>query len=128
LPALQFIVPLVALACACLMVSRIRYSHVFNQWFRGRRSHRHILQLVIGAVTLFLVKELAVPLIFCLFAFGSPIRTAWAAVARRKAAAATIAPTPPTADGGVNGHPGGHAEAPPAVPHSHSSGETPHNR
>src|SRR5258708_4170121 len=31
LPGVQFLVPFVALACACLMVSRIRYSHVFNQ-------------------------------------------------------------------------------------------------
>src|SRR5579864_4601962 len=33
-PALEFLVPIVALACACLMVSRIRYSHVFNQYFK----------------------------------------------------------------------------------------------
>ena len=117
LPALQFVAPLVALACAGLMVSRVRYSHVFNQWFRGRRSHSHILQLVVGAVTLFLVKELAVPLVFCLFAFGSPLRTAWATLASRKVGAPVPpAATPPSAEDGVNGHPGSQVESPPPAP------------
>jgi CDP-diacylglycerol--serine O-phosphatidyltransferase len=127
LPALQFVVPLVALACACLMVSRIRYSHVFNQWFRGRRSHGHILQLVVGAVTVFLVKELAVPLIFCLFAFGSPLRTALAAARRKAGEPGPSVATQPSADGGVNGHLGGHVEStPPSVPHA--PGEPPRDR
>jgi CDP-diacylglycerol--serine O-phosphatidyltransferase len=83
-PALEFLVPIVALACACLMVSRIRYSHVFNQWFRGRRSYQHILQLVVLFVVGSMVKELAVPLVFCGFAFGAPLRAAWSVIARRK--------------------------------------------
>lgn len=85
LPALQFVLPIVALTCACLMVSRVRYSHVFNQWFRGRRSYHHILQLVIGLAIAFLVRELAVPLIFCIFSFGAPLRAAWQAISRRHA-------------------------------------------
>ncbi|MGE5195690.1 MAG: CDP-diacylglycerol--serine O-phosphatidyltransferase, partial [Deltaproteobacteria bacterium] len=56
-PALEFLVPIVALACACLMVSRVRYSHVFNQWFRGRRSYQHILTLVVLCVVGVMVKE-----------------------------------------------------------------------
>lgn len=84
LPALKFVLPVVALACACLMVSRVRYSHVFNQWFRGRRSYRHILQLVLGLAIAVMVKELAVPLIFCLFSFESPLRAAWRAVVHRR--------------------------------------------
>lgn len=84
-PALQFVLPIVALACACLMVSRVRYAHVFNQWFRGRRSYHHILQLVLGLAIAFLVKELALPLMFCIFSFGSPLRAAWQVLSRRSA-------------------------------------------
>jgi CDP-diacylglycerol--serine O-phosphatidyltransferase len=100
-PALEFLVPIVALACACLMVSRVRYSHVFNQWFRGRRSYQHILQLVVLLVVGSMVKELAVPLVFCGFAFGSPLRAAWAMVARRNVAeppAPATGPQPPDVD------------------------------
>jgi len=80
---LEFLVPMVALACACLMVSRVRYAHVFNQWFRGRRSYQHILTLLVLIAAGFMVKELAVPLAFCAFAFGSPLRAAWSKIAHR---------------------------------------------
>jgi CDP-diacylglycerol--serine O-phosphatidyltransferase len=100
LPALKFLLPIVALSCACLMVSRVKYSHVFNQWFRGRRSYQHILQLVIGLVAIFMVRELAVPLIFCVFAFGSPLKAAWATLMPRRpgVAAADSSNTPPDHD------------------------------
>jgi CDP-diacylglycerol--serine O-phosphatidyltransferase len=100
-PALEFLVPIVALACACLMVSRIRYSHVFNQYFKGRRSYQHILQLIVLIVVGSMVKELAVPLVFCGFAFGSPLRAAWAMIARPKVPEQTTTSTgiqPPGAD------------------------------
>ena len=114
-PGLQILVPLVALSCACLMVSRIRYSHVFNQWFRGRRSYQHILQLVIGGVAIFMVRELAVPLIFCVFTFGSPLRAGWAVVRRKgtgpaPSSAPAMPLVPPQPDDERNGHP-----APPEV-------------
>ena len=116
-PALQILVPLVALSCACLMVSRIRYAHVFNQWFRGRRSYQHILQLVIGGVAIFMVRELAVPLIFCVFSFGSPLRAAWAAISRRKATVpeASLPQAVTRPDDGRNGHAAGSEEHSPNV-------------
>ncbi|MBS0262740.1 MAG: CDP-diacylglycerol--serine O-phosphatidyltransferase [Planctomycetes bacterium] len=80
LPALQFVLPVVALACACLMVSTIRYSHVFNQWFRGRRSYRHILRLMLGLAIAVIFKELAVPLVFAWFSFEAPVRAGWRAL------------------------------------------------
>jgi CDP-diacylglycerol--serine O-phosphatidyltransferase len=59
------------------MVSRIRYAHVFNQLFTGRRSRRHLIQIVFGGAVVFLLKELAVPVLLCWFAFASPLRAAW---------------------------------------------------
>ena len=69
--------PWITLAVAALMVSRIHYSHVFNQLFRGQRSRRHVLQLVFSMALVFLVQELAIPVLFCYFAFSSPIRAFW---------------------------------------------------
>jgi CDP-diacylglycerol--serine O-phosphatidyltransferase len=77
IPAVKTGLPLVTLAVACLMVSRIRYPHFFSQLFRGRRTRRHVLQLVFGGAVVFWVHELAVPLIFCYFAFASPLRALW---------------------------------------------------
>ena len=76
--------PVVMLVLACLMVSRIRYPHVFNQLFRGRRNFRHLVQLIFAIVAIFAVHELAVPLVFFYFAFGSPIRAFWTEIIARR--------------------------------------------
>ena len=77
LPALMAVVPLITLAAALLMVSRIRYAHLFNQMIRGRRSRKQILQIVFALVVVVVFFELAIPLLFCTFAFAAPIRALW---------------------------------------------------
>lgn len=77
IPAIKIALPVITLAAASLMVSRIRYTHVFNQLFSGRRSRQHVIQLVFTGAVIFVVREMAVPLIFCYFAFASPLRAAW---------------------------------------------------
>lgn len=77
LPVLALLLPVVTLAAAVLMVSRIRYAHVFNQMIRGRRSRVQILQIVFTMVLVFVVRELALPVLFCAFAFSSPVRALW---------------------------------------------------
>lgn len=83
-PTVQVALPLITLAVACLMVSRIRYVHVFNQFFSGRRGRRHLIQVVFGVAAVFLLKELAIPLLFCYFAFASPIQAAWRRTNRQR--------------------------------------------
>jgi CDP-diacylglycerol--serine O-phosphatidyltransferase len=74
---LVVLVPLITLGTAILMVSRLRYAHVFNQLVRGRRGRRQILQIVFSLVLVFVVRELALPVLFCFFAFSAPCRAAW---------------------------------------------------
>lgn len=71
------ILPIVTLAVACLMVSRIRYAHLFNQLVRGRRSRQHLIQIVFAVAVMFVMPQLSVPLFFCWFAFASPMRALW---------------------------------------------------
>jgi len=73
----EWSLPWITLAVAALMVSRVHYPHVFNQLFSGQRSRRHVIQLVFSIALIFLVRELAVPVLFCYFAFSSPIRAFW---------------------------------------------------
>lgn len=77
LPALLVVLPLITLAAALLMVSRIRYAHLFNQMIRGRRSRKQILQIVFALVVVLVFFELAIPVFFCAFAFAAPIRAFW---------------------------------------------------
>ena len=71
------ILPIVTLAVACLMVSRIQYAHLFNQLIRGRRSRKHLIQIVFALAVMFLMPQVSVPLFFCWFAFGAPLRALW---------------------------------------------------
>ena len=66
--------PIVTLAVACLMVSRIRYPHLFNQLLRGRRSFRHLVNLIFAMVVVFAAHELAIPLIFSYYVLSGPAR------------------------------------------------------
>jgi CDP-diacylglycerol--serine O-phosphatidyltransferase len=84
LPAVKVALPLITLAVAFLMVSRLRYAHFFNQLFRGRRTGRHLLLLVFSFAVVFWVHELAVPLIFCYFAFSAPLKALWNEVVARR--------------------------------------------
>jgi len=77
IPGVRTLLPLITAAVAGLMVSRIRYAHFFAQLFSGQRTKRHVIQLVFLLAVIFFVHELAVPLIFCWFAFASPVRAAW---------------------------------------------------
>lgn len=66
--------PIITLAVACLMVSRIRYPHLINQFVRGYRSFRHLVKLIFAIVVIFAVHELAVPLLFCYYALSGPLQ------------------------------------------------------
>jgi len=83
-PILQVTLPVITLLVACLMVSRVRYVHVFNQLFRGQLNRQQFIQLVFTLPVVYMVHWMAVPLIFCYFAFSAPIRAVWQEVARRR--------------------------------------------
>lgn len=77
LPALAILLPVITLATAVLMVSRIRYPHVFNQLLKGDRGRMQLLQLVFTLALVSVVKGMAVPVIFCWFAFSAPLKAVW---------------------------------------------------
>lgn len=83
IPTVRTILPMITLAVAILMVSRIRYAHFFNQFLRGPKSRRHVIQLVFAAAVIFWVHEVAAPLIFCWFALMPPLTSAWREVTTR---------------------------------------------
>jgi CDP-diacylglycerol--serine O-phosphatidyltransferase len=72
--AIGLCLPVLTLVLGCLMVSRIRYPHVFNLFFRGQRTFPYLIQLVFALVAVFAFHELAAPLIFLFFVLGSPVR------------------------------------------------------
>jgi CDP-diacylglycerol---serine O-phosphatidyltransferase len=63
-----YALPLIALCAAVLMVSRIRYPHIVNQFFKGKKPFAHLIWalLLLGLVIWSL--QVAFAVIFCGFA------------------------------------------------------------
>ena len=77
LPALAVVLPFVTLGTAVLMVSRIKYPHLFNQILKGDQGRSQLLQLVFTLALIFAIGGVAVPVIIGWFAFAGPCRAAW---------------------------------------------------
>lgn len=75
--AVSIFVPFGALGLALLMVSNITYPHLVNQSLRGRRPFSHLVELVVLAITLLVIRELSLVLAFWGFALSGPIRRGW---------------------------------------------------
>ena len=69
----EYSLPVMTFSLAALMVSRIRYPHVLSQMIRGQWNFFHLVRLIFVVVALITVHELALPIVFCYFAFGRPI-------------------------------------------------------
>ncbi len=74
LPSLNVIIyalPFLALGVAVLMVSRIRYPHVLNQYLKGRKPFAYLIRVLLLLAFLIWNIQVALVLIFCGFAAGS---------------------------------------------------------
>jgi CDP-diacylglycerol--serine O-phosphatidyltransferase len=71
--------PAIALILGLLMVSRIRYGHLLNQFIRGRRPVRHLVLIVLCLALAVVLREATLVIGFVGYAFSGPI----AAVIRR---------------------------------------------
>lgn len=76
-PVTVKMLPWITLAVAGLMVSRIRYVHLFNQLVRGRRNRQHLIQLLFALAVIFVMPQMSAPVLFCWFAFAAPIKALW---------------------------------------------------
>jgi len=65
------VLPFWALGIAVLMVSRIRYPHIINQYIKGKKPFMHLIRVLAFLVIAIWSFQAALLLIFCGFAFGS---------------------------------------------------------
>jgi CDP-diacylglycerol--serine O-phosphatidyltransferase len=62
-----------ALCAALLMVSAIPYPHVTKNILRGKRHFGHLMQVILAAFVVLLIRELALVLLFWTYALGLPV-------------------------------------------------------
>jgi len=72
--AIICILPFLALGTSILMVSRIRYPHILNQYLRGKKPFAHLIRILLLMVFVFVSIQAALVLIFCGFAANSFLR------------------------------------------------------
>ncbi|MCX5654379.1 MAG: hypothetical protein NTY65_07005, partial [Planctomycetota bacterium] len=60
-----------------LMVSNVRYSHMLNQFIRGRRPISHLVLVVLGLAMAFLLREIILPVGFGGYALSGPVMAAY---------------------------------------------------
>jgi CDP-diacylglycerol---serine O-phosphatidyltransferase len=75
--AIQILAPLGGLAVALLMVSRLPYPHLTRQILRGRRPFSHLVQVVVALFVIVTVRDLALVLLFWIYALAVPLRYLW---------------------------------------------------
>ena len=69
--AIICVLPFLALGISILMVSRIRYPHVLNQYLRGRKPFGHLIRVLLLLAFVIWNLQAALVLIFCGFAASS---------------------------------------------------------
>ena len=77
LPSLNVIIyalPFCALGSAALMVSRIPYPHILNQYLRGKKPFSHFIKVLLLLAFVFWNRQAAMVLIFCGFAASSFVK------------------------------------------------------
>jgi CDP-diacylglycerol---serine O-phosphatidyltransferase len=80
-----------ALAAALLMVSAIPYPHVTKNILRGKRHFEHLIQVILAGFVVLLMRELALVLLFWIYALGLPVNYLIVRqLARKRAAVARL--------------------------------------
>ena len=72
-----YLLPWITIGVALLMVSRVPYRHVINQYVRGRRSFGHMVWVVGLVLFLFWKPQLTAVIVFVAFAATGAVRWLW---------------------------------------------------
>jgi len=79
-----YALPFLALGVAILMVSRIRYPHILNQYIKGKKPFEHLIRLLLFILFIFWSRQAALVLIFCGFAAISFVKWFYYRVIRKR--------------------------------------------
>jgi CDP-diacylglycerol--serine O-phosphatidyltransferase len=71
------VLPLMALAGGLLMVARFRYTHVVNQYIRGRRPFSYLVKLIIIGLAALLEPYVTLAAVTVGYALSGPVGAVW---------------------------------------------------
>jgi CDP-diacylglycerol--serine O-phosphatidyltransferase len=82
--AVIYALPILVLGVAVLMVSRIRYPHILNQYIKGKKPFAHLIRAMLFLGLIIWSRQVALVLIFCGFAASGFLKWFYYKVIRRK--------------------------------------------
>jgi CDP-diacylglycerol--serine O-phosphatidyltransferase len=92
--AIIYALPFLVLGLSVLMVSRIRYPHIINQYIKGKKPFAHLIRVLLFLGLIIWSRQTIFVLIFCGFAAGSFVKWFYYKVIRRRSyLALTTEPT-----------------------------------
>ena len=86
-----YTLPFLTLAIAVLMVSRIRYPHIINQYMKGKKPLAYLIICMFAIGLIIWFRQIALVSGFCTFAAGGFVKWVYYRLIRRKSA---LAPQP----------------------------------
>jgi CDP-diacylglycerol--serine O-phosphatidyltransferase len=81
---IMYALPFLVLGVAVLMVSRIRYPHILNQYIKGKKPFTHLIRVLLFLLFVIWSRQAALVLIFCGFAAGSFVKWFYYKVIRKR--------------------------------------------
>jgi len=81
--AIIYPLPFLVLGVAVLMVSRLRYPHILNQYLKGKKPFAHLIRALLFLGLIIWSRQTALVLIFCGFAASSFVKWLYYKVIRR---------------------------------------------
>jgi CDP-diacylglycerol--serine O-phosphatidyltransferase len=81
---LIYALPFICIAVGVLMVSRIRYPHVLNQYLRGKKPFAHFIKAILFLGLVLWRMQTALALIFCGFAVSGFLKWLYYKVLRKR--------------------------------------------
>ncbi|MBW8040843.1 MAG: CDP-diacylglycerol--serine O-phosphatidyltransferase [Planctomycetes bacterium] len=79
-----YALPFLVLGVAILMVSRIRYPHILNQYIKGKKPFAHLIRVLLFLLFVIWSRQAALVLIFCGFAASSFVKWFYYKVIRKR--------------------------------------------
>lgn len=73
-----YVLPFASMCVGALMVARIRYPHVVNYYFKGRKPFSYLIRILLGVGLIMIIGPVsAMTLLFCGFAVSSPLNAGY---------------------------------------------------
>ena len=85
-----FSLPFVTLGVAVLMIGRIRYPHIVNQYLRGRKPFAYLIGTIAFLYLSIFIREVAMAVLFSIFALSGPCKWFYYRVINKKHRAASV--------------------------------------